>query len=741
MDTKATAKNTNKSIIGISLSLKNIFSVDRLIGTLALFISMFHLYCAYFGQPEETVFRTTFLSFVMLLCFLINPLGGKLWKGKINFLFIVNMFFILFPLIAQYYILHDIQGWYLKFGSPTTTDVIMGSIYILMVLEATRRTTGLSIVIVAIFFLFNARFANLMNFGIFYGPPMPWNVLINFLWIENSGIFGLPIMVTASVVTLFLIFASILQKTNITRILMDMAYALTGSSVGGPAKAAVVGSALMGTISGSSVANVVTTGTITIPLMKKMGYPPYFAGGVEAAASTGGQILPPVMGATAFIIAEFLGISYIKLAIYAFIPALLYYMAIFFFVHFESLNIQAKSIPKSYLPGFMDTLKKGGHILISLVVLVIFLIKGYSIQKTIIVVIILTFILSFLKSMTRLTPKSFLEALEEAPKNFISVAMVCGTAGIIVGSINVSGLGWRMSSSLMSLSGGNIALSLILAMVICIILGMGMTTTPVYLVVAAIVVPSLIKMGIPVVSAHLFALYFGVISSITPPVAVASFAAASIAGSDIGRTSFVALKLGIAGFIVPFIFCFYPSLLLTYGPLLNTLFVLVITIIALTCLTSGLSGWFLRKLNFLERVIIGFLPIFLLFYLDITKPIYAFVFMAVFGAIIVLQKFLPYSGKIDKLFNFKIYKPKDEPSNVIHDLNDVIKEELKFDYKNQGYSGSRRDLFIGWGIWAIMLLILIVLGNAYFMTKHYIYFLLILFAMSYFGKALLDNCK
>jgi len=737
LDTKAIVKNTNKSIIGINSPLKNIFSIDRLIGTLALFMSIFHLYCAYFGQPEETVFRTTFLSLVMLLCFLINPLGGKLWKGKINFLFIVNMFFILFPLISQYYILYDIQSWYLKFGNPTTTDVIMGSIYILMVLEATRRTIGLPIVIVAIFFLFNARFASLINFGIFYGPSMPWDIMVNFLWIENSGVFGLPIMVTASVVTLFLIFASILQKQNIVRIMMDMAYALTGYSIGGTAKAAVVGSAFMGMISGSSVANVVTTGSITIPLMKKIGYKPHFAGGVEAAASTGGQIMPPIMGATAFIIAEFIGISYIKLAIYAFIPAFLYYMSIFIFIHFAAINDQVKPISKSYMPGFMDTLKKGGHVLISLVALVIFLIKGYSIQRTIIVVIILTFMLSFLKSITRLTPKSFLEALEEAPKNFVSVAMACGTAGIIVGSISVSGLGWRMASGLLSLSGDNIVLSLILAMVISIILGMGMTTTPVYLVVAAIIVPSLIKLGIPVVSAHLFAFYFGVLSSVTPPVAVASFAAASVAGSDFGRTSLIALKLAITGFIIPFIFCFYPSLLLTYGPLLNTFFVLVTTIIALICLTSGLSGWFLRQLNFLERIIIGFLPIFLLFYLDITKPIYAFVFMTVFGVIIVLQKFLPYTGKIDKQVNSKINKP----NSVTNDLNDVIKKGLKFDDQNQGYSGSRRDLFIGWGIWAIMLLILIFLGSMYFMIKHYIYFLLILFAMSYFGKALLDKCK
>ena len=728
-------KNSSKSII------KKMFSIERLISTIALFMSIFHLFCAYYGQPEETIFRTTFVSLIMLLVFLIHPLGGKLWNGKINLLFVVNMFFILFPLIAQYYILYDIHIWYLKFGNPNFVDVIIGSIYILMVLEATRRTSGLPIVIVAIFFLFHARFANLLKLGIFYGPPMPWHIMINFLWIENSGIFGLPIMVTASIVTLFLIFASLLEKQNIVKIIMDMAYALTGYSVGGTAKAAVVGSGFMGMISGSSVANVVTTGSITIPLMKKMGYKPHFAGGVEAAASTGGQIMPPIMGATAFIIAEFIGISYIKLAIYAFIPALLYYMSIFIFIHFTSIHGEIKPVPKSYMPSFIDTLKKGGHILLSIVLLVIFLIKGYSIQTTVFIVIITTFILSFLKPITRLTPKSFLEALVEAPRKFISVGMVCATAGIIVGSISVSGLSWRMASSLLTFSGGNLLLSLLLAMVICIILGMGMTTTPVYLVVAAVIIPTLIKLGVPVVSAHLFAFYFGVLSSVTPPVAVASFAAASVANSDFAKTSLVALKLAITGFIIPFIFCYYPSLLLTYGS--NTLMVFLCTVIALVCLTSGLSGYLLRKLNFLERIIIGLLPIFLLFYLDVTEPVFAFFMIAVFGAIIVLQKFLPYIGKIDEIFIYKNFKKHDEiKKSTLHKTDLVInvdKKKLNFDEKDQKYSLLRKETFIGWGIWAIILLILIVLGNMHFMIKYYNYFLLILFIISYFGKVLLDT--
>lgn len=742
LNSKIIPENTNKSIKGIHFSLKKSFSIDKLIGTLALFISLYHLYCAYFGQPEEMIFRTTFLSSVMLLCFLTRPLGKKLWEGKINFLFIINLFFILFPLIAQYYILHDIQDWYMKFGNPTTTDVIMGSVYIAVLLEATRRTIGLQIVIIAIFFLFNAVFADRMNFGFFYGPPMPWRTLVNFIWIEQCGIFGLPIMVVSSVVTLFLIFASILEKSNVGKIIMDLAYAITGHSVGGTAKAAVIGSGFMGTISGSSIANVVTTGTVTIPLMKKIGYKAEYAGGVEAAASTGGQIMPPIMGATAFIIAEFIGISYIKLAIYAFIPAFLYYVSVFYSIHYASINGQVRPVPKSYLPNLRDTLKRGSHMLIPLPVLVIFLLKGYSIQTTVFWVIMLTFILSFLRSATRFTPKSFLEALEGAPKKFIQVAMACGTAGIIVGSISVSGLGWRVSNSLLSLSGGNITLTLFFTMIICIILGMGMTTTPVYIVVAAIAVPPLIKLGIPVVAAHLFAFYFGVISGITPPVAVTSFAAASVAVSNMAKTSFYALKIAVAGFIIPFIFCSYPSLLLTYGSLFDTLFVLGITTIALLCLTSGLNGWFLRQLNLFESVIIGFLPIFFLLYKDVRKPANALIFLAIFGTIIALQKLLPYSSKIDKLFNFKIQKPKEKEKsfNLTDDLFTITKQKLGFNY--QGHSAdSKKDLFIGWAIWAIILVILIVLGDMHFMTKHFNYFLLILFIMSCFGKVLLDNYK
>ncbi len=740
--------NKSKVINRDALSLKNIFSVNRIAGALCLFMSLYHLFCAYFGQPEELVFRTTFLAFTMVLCFMLNPIGGQLWKGKINIIFITNLLFIIFPLITQIYILHDVKSWYLRMGSPTTADIIFGSMFILILLEAARRTIGWPIVIVAIFFLFHARFANLVKLGFFYGPPMAWRTLVNFMWMEDAGIYGLPISVTAGVVTLFLIFSSLLQKQNIVTIMMNISYALTGHSVGGAAKAAVVGSGFMGMISGSSVANVATTGCVTIPLMKKLGYSSDYAGGVEAAASNGGQIMPPVMGATAFIIAEFIGISYLKLAIYALVPAVFYYVAIFMFVHYESLtNSNIRTIPKAALPNFWVEIKQSGLIFIPIVVLVIYLIQGYSIQRSISTVILLTFIVSFLKTRTRLNPKSLLEALEDAPKDFVTIAMACGTAGIISGSIRASGLAWRLSSGIFYASGGLLGVSLFLCMIICLILGMGMTTTPVYLIVAGIAIPPLIKAGVPVISAHLFAFYFGVTSSITPPVAVASYAGASIAKGDFFKTSIVGFKLGIVAFVIPYVFSIYPSLLLTYGTFFKLFLTLISTAALFYCLITSLIGYGSRQLNLIERIIIFIFPFFLFFYLDITKPIQTLIYIFIFILIIAYQKFFPYFNKIDKFFNVKTKATiqnmkKDKIDGATKPMKESIDDITTIAYIDndsfQKQSVSKKGLFIGWGVWSIIILSLMFFAKSHFMVLHYNYFIVILFIISYIGKLLID---
>ncbi len=714
-----------------------LFSLERIIGSIALCMSLFHLYCAYFGQPEALIFRTTFLGFILVLCFLTRPLGGKLWDGRHIARSLLNIVLVFLPLLIQWYILRDIRGWYMRFGNPTPTDVILGTIYILMVLDATRRAIGWPIVIVAIFFLLNARFADKMQLGFFYGPPMPWKTLVNFIWMEESGIFGVPISVMASVITLFLIFASILQKSGIVNILLDLAFSIAGHKVGGPAKAAVVGSALMGTVSGSSVANVATTGSVTIPLMKKVGYRPYFAGAVEAAASTAGQITPPVMGAAAFIMAQFLGVPYIKIAVYAIVPAVLYYVAIFLAIHYQSLNRGIKPIPKSKLPDFWAVLKKGGHMLIPLIVLLVVMGKGYSVQMAVIWSIILTLIMSFLKPETRLTPQTLLSSLEEGSRSFVSVALACATAGIIVGAIDVSGLGWRISSSLLDLSGQSLWLTLFLSMIICIVLGMGMTTTAVYLVVAAIVVPNLRNLGVPAMAAHLFAFYFGSMSNITPPVAVASFAAAGIAEANVNRTGIEAFVIALPGFIIPFMFAIYPEMLLTYGSWPETIAVIVVSAISTACLTAGLKGWFMRKLNVIERLVIGVLPITGMFLVDVRTPLYAVIYVAAIAVIALMQKRTPYSSKIDERFGIKTKQPSQVDSNI----DEVLEDVMYGDASTEPESGcsSKKNLLTGWGVWAVMLALLLIAGRTYMMQKHFNLFLVLLFAASCTVRRLLEK--
>lgn len=707
----------------------------KIAGVIALTMSLFHLYCGYFGQPEAIIFRSTFLTFVLVLCFLLNPLGGKFWKGKFDLLLIINLLFVSLPILFQIYVLKDIEVWYTSYGNPTNLDVVMGTIYIYLVLEGARRTIGWPIVIIAIFFLANAKFANYMHFGFFYGPPMAWPSIISFLCMEEVGILGTPVMVIASVVTLFIIFASLLQKSGIVNILLKLAYGLTGAQVGGPAKAAVVSSALMGTISGSSIANVATTGSVTIPLMKKLGYKSYFAGAVEACASTGGQIMPPVMGATAFIIAEFLGVSYLKICIYAVIPAILYFLSVFLTIHYESMAKGLAAIPKSKLPSLTKTLKKGGHLLFFVVVLMYFLIKGYSIQTAIVWTIITTFFLTFIKKETRLTPQSFLDALQEGAKGAISVGMACACAGIIVGSISISGLSWRVSNFLLTLSGENFWLTLSLSMIICIILGMGMTTSAVYLVAATIIVPNLVKMGVIRPAAHLFALYFGVISCITPPVAVASFAAASIARSDINRTGIEAWKIGIPGYIIPFLFVKYPELLLIReGSWFKTLIVCAIVFIGVICFTAGVKGWFIRKLNFYERILAISLLV-LILVKNIREAGVMFIFLIIFALIIFLQKIFHYNRKLDSYF-FRFLEPLYKKSKSYKQISDIqhknnnIKQLENIDLEGINISEKKNKNWQGWLVWGCLFAIISIMGKEYFAFRHYNFFLLVLLFLS-----------
>ena len=423
-----------------------------------------------------------------------------------------------------------------------------------LVLDGTRRAVGWAMVFVAGFFMMHALFAHKF-FGFFYGPPTNLAKYIDTLFMTSDGIFGIPLYVASTYIVLFIIFGGILIRSGVGRFFVDLAIALTGHRTGGPAKAVVVASGMTGTVYGSAVANVVTTGSFTIPLMKNYGYRAKFAAAVEACASSGGQITPPIMGAAAFIMAEFLEAPYSYVILAAIIPAFLYFTTIYFMVHVEAEKHGIEKIDKSMLPNVFEVLKGGWHMLLSLVVLMGLLIYGYTAMKAGFWAIVSVIILSFLKKKnTRMTVVDFWELLKVGIKSTVPVTIACACAGIIIGSVFVSGLGLKFTQSVIELSGGMLFPLLCLTAISAIILGMGMTTTAVYITVAALIVPSLIQSGIIPVAAHMFAFYFGVVSTITPPVALASFAGAAIAKSPPMSTAVESSKVGIAKYIVPFAF-------------------------------------------------------------------------------------------------------------------------------------------------------------------------------------------
>lgn len=576
-----------------------------IICTLAILLGVLHLHAGMYGQPHFLIYRSVHLSIIIILAILVKPLDIKIINkyrfGKL-FLNIIDRVMIFLIILVQMYILYDVQGLTLRGGNINYVDVFMGTIYILIVFEATRRWIGPILVIIAI--LFSAQ--NLISsqlFWIFRAPSTRYKVFIDQVFIRNEGIFGLPIQVITSFVVLFLIFAAILRRTGTGKFFIDLAFVLTGRQRGGPAKAAVVSSSLLGMISGSSVANVVGTGSITIPLMKKTGYSPIFAGAVEAVASSGGQLMPPIMGATAFIIAQTLGIPYIRLALCAFIPSILYYLCLFLMVDLEAFKSGLKGMPKEDIPKLIPVLKAGGHLVLPIGFLLYFLITGYTPARASFMAIIVLIIVSFLRKESRLSAIGLLSTIEEGIKDLIPVSLACATAGMIIGGINVSGLGLKFTFILSETVGNNTLLLLLVAAVVSIILGMGITTTAVYISVATLMAPVLTRIGINPISAHLYVFYFAIISNITPPVAVAAYAAAGISGANPTATAYAATKIGFAGFIVPFMMVYSPALVLQDTPV-NIILSFITAVGGIYFIASALQGVFLNnKINYTYRFI------------------------------------------------------------------------------------------------------------------------------------------
>ena len=575
------------------------------ISTLALFIGLFQMYTMMFGQPNYLYFRPLMLTTMMIMGLLGKPLFGKDATGtKAKVGDAIDMLLVALLVAVQYYIFYDFDDFVMRQGSPNDYDAILGFSYVLVVLELTRRYCGTVLTVLAAFFFVQPIFSHKL-FWIFYGPPTDFASMIDYVFMRNEGLFSTPLMSVLSYVVPFIIFTSLLTKSGAGDVFMDLARSVAGGLPGGPAKVAIISSALMGTISGSAVANVVGTGSVTIPLMKKTGYKPEFAGAVEAVASTGGQIMPPVMGAAAFIVAQNLQIAYIQLAAYALIPAILYYIALYFSVHQEAQRLGLKGVPKEELPKAWAVIKKGWSVLIPLILIVGLMALGYTPMKAALYAIFSLFIMVMINPAMRIKPAQFVEALQMGAMSSVAVAIGCAAAGLIIAGINISGMGLKFAGIVMMIAADQMWLALILTMIVAVILGMGVPTTAVYVTVSVLLSPALIKMGIPEIAAHMFPFYYGVLAAITPPVALASFAAAGVANTNPSTTGWQAVRLGLSGFIIPFMFTYGPELLLQGEPL-DIILAVCTACIGVYALSGFIIGVLMdRKINMFMRVLLG----------------------------------------------------------------------------------------------------------------------------------------
>ena len=581
---------------------------------LSIALALFHLFVAAFGTPDSRSFRSTHLTVMLVLAFLLKPMlrkspheplivQGDPGNPKRVLGFAVDLTLVTLCLFVQAYTLFDVEAFQEREADLIPSDVVVGSIMVGLVLEATRRVVGWTMVCLASFFIVHSLYAPYF-FGLLYGPPISFERYIDVIFLRTEGIFGVPVYVASTYIVLFILFGAILIRSGAGRFFIDLAIALTGHRTGGPAKASVVASALMGTMSGSAVANVVTTGSFTIPMMKKLGYRPRFAAAVEACASSGGQITPPVMGAAAFIIAEFLRINYLWVVVAAIVPTILYFATIYFMVHLEAEKHGIKRIARDRLPRFRDVLARGWHLLLALAILMTFLALGFTPMLAAFWAILAIVVLSFANANTRMSAVDLFAALESGVRAAMPVSIACACAGIIIGSLFASELGLKFTNSVIALSGGYLFVLLVLTALAAIILGMGMTTTAVYITVAALIVPALVEVGVVPMAAHLFAFYYGVVSGITPPVALAAFAAAALAGTPQMSTAVESARLGIAKYIVPFAFVYNPALVFE-GPLWLTAYSGLSVLAGVGALSVAIEGWLYGALTPGLRVLAG----------------------------------------------------------------------------------------------------------------------------------------
>jgi TRAP transporter 4TM/12TM fusion protein len=572
---------------------------------IAIGMAFYHIWAIAFGAPEAIHFRGTHLLFAVVLIFLMYRRTALPDEGPVSdeqrqvdtrlpslgdyALLALGAAPIIYHFVNYDYIVNRI--YYID--DLSTADMAMGVIMTGIVLEATRRVIGWALPITAMVFLV---------YGLVFAQLEPMRMLDQ-LYMTTEGIFGIPLSVSASYVLIFVLFGAFMERTGTGQLFMDFSMSLTGGTAGGPGKVAVVSSSLFGTISGSAVANVMVDGPISIPLMKRSGFKPHFAAGVEATASTGGQIMPPIMGAAAFVMAEFLSVSYGQVVIWALIPAVLYYVACFSAVHFEAKRLGLVGLPRAELPVMGQVMRQRGHLFIPVLGILIVMYSGYSAPLAALVGTALCFPVAALRASTRVnvTFANLIGALVDGAKNALGVAAACACAGIVIGVVTLSGAGIVFTQFVVGLAQDTLLLALILTMIAGIILGMGMPTTPAYIIMTALLVPAIIKLGVIPPAAHMFAFYFAVLSAITPPVALAVYAAAGLAKADLWASGLAAVKIGMAGFLIPFMVIYEPALMMI-GSWPDVIWATATAAIGCMLMAAGLHGFLITHAAAWQRV-------------------------------------------------------------------------------------------------------------------------------------------
>ncbi|WP_066251318.1 TRAP transporter permease [Neobacillus drentensis] len=574
---------------------KNSKAIASVVLLLSVALSLFQLYTSGFGVLTAMLQRSFHLTLVLVLIFLIYPIHSSKYLRWIDFVLVG------FSIASGLYIFRTYEDLLFRVGNPDTWDMVLGIATMILVLEATRRVAGNILALIGSIFLIYAYFGEYFP-GIFQHSNMSLNRIVSLVYLSTDGLWGETLGVAATFVAMFIIFGAFLNSTGAGKVFIDLAYIVGGRYRGGPAKVAVVSSGLMGTMSGSPVANVASIGHFTIPLMKKIGYSPQVAASIEAVASTGGSIMPPIMGAGAFVMAELTGISYSKIVIAAIIPAILYYLSIFTFVDFEAARKNMIGLSKDQLPHFKKIFFKGIHLytgLFTLIYLLVFAkVSPMNSAFYSIIVLVGTYVVVYFKQIKW---KFIIEALESSAKSMLLVTAACATAGIVVGVINLTGIGVTLTTLLVNIGENSLLLTLIVTMIACIIMGMGLPPTASYILLAVLTAPALINLGVNILVAHMFVFYFSCLAPITPPVALASYTAAGIAGSDPLRTGITSARIGLVAFLIPYMFVYGPALL-AQGSLGNILLSLFMAIIGVITLAAALAGWFKRELVLYERV-------------------------------------------------------------------------------------------------------------------------------------------